>query len=102
MPINQMQLTKKKASVLNSAIDEWLRSKIIDEEQANKLYESYETVAFDWMRLAKYSFWISIICIIISGGAIVADDYLRELLAKLFNAPDRNGPRIVNSRTSGF
>ena len=51
------------------------------------LLKSYEIVRFDWKRLAKYSFWISIICIIIAVGALIADEYLRALIAKLFNAP---------------
>ncbi len=83
-----MRLTKKKAKIVTSAVESWIEEKVLSQEQGQMLLESYEVVGFDWKRLAKYSFWISIICIIISVGAIIADDFLRELLAKLFNAPE--------------
>ena len=83
-----MRLTKKKAKILASAIESWVEEKVVSQDQGKALMESYEVVGFDWKRLAKYSFWVSIICIIISVSAIIADDFLRELLAKLFNAPE--------------
>lgn len=83
-----MRLTKKKAKVVKSTVEAWVEEKIVTQDQGKMLLESYEVVSFDWKRLAKYSFWVSIICIIISVGAIIADDFLRELLAKLFNAPE--------------
>lgn len=83
-----MRVTKKNAKILKSAIESWVEEKVISQDQGEVLSESYEVVGFDWKRLAKYSFWVSIICIIISVGAIIADDFLMELLAKLFNAPE--------------
>ena len=82
-----MRLTKKKAKVVESTIEAWIERKVISQDQGKMLLESYEVVGFDWKRLAKYSFWVSIICIVTSVGAIVTDDYLRALLAKIFNAP---------------
>ena len=83
-----MILTKKKANIIKAAIKTWIDEEVVSQDQGHMLLESYKVVGFDWKRLAKYSFWISIICIIISVGAIVADDFLRELLVKLFNAPE--------------
>lgn len=83
-----MRLTKKKAKIVKSSIEAWIKENIISQEQGKMLLESYEIVGFDWKRLAKYSFWVSIICIIISVGAIVADDLLMEILTKLFEAPE--------------
>lgn len=83
-----MRLAKKKAKIVKSAIEAWIEEKVVSEDQGQMLLESYEVVGFDWKRLAKYSFWVSIICIIISVVAIVTDDFLRELLTKLFNAPE--------------
>jgi hypothetical protein len=83
-----MRLTKKKAKIIKSTIEAWAEENVISRNQSQMLLDSYEVVGFDWKRLAKYSFWISIICIIISVGAIIADDFLRELLAKLFKAPE--------------
>jgi hypothetical protein len=83
-----MKLTKNKAKIVKSIIEAWVEENVISQDQSQVLFESYEVVTFDWKRLAKYSFWISIICIIISVGAIVADDFLRRLLAKLLEAPE--------------
>lgn len=82
-----MRLTKKQAKIVHSTIDAWIEGNVISQDRGKILFESYEVVGFDWKRLARYSFWISIICIIISVGAIVADDYLRALLSKILNAP---------------
>ena len=83
-----MRLTKKKAKVVRSAIEAWIAGDIVSQDQGRRLFESVEVVSFDWKRLAKYSFWISVICIVISVVAIVTDDFIRTLFAKLFNAPD--------------
>jgi hypothetical protein len=80
-----MRLTKKKAKIVKSTIKAWVKENVVSQDQGQMLLESYEVVGFDWKRLAIYSFWISIVCIIISVGAIIADDFLRELLARLFN-----------------
>lgn len=85
---NDMRLTKKKAKILKAVIESWIEENVVSQSQGQMLLESYDVIGFDWKRLAKYSFWISIICIVISVGAILADDFLRELLAKLFNAPE--------------
>ena len=83
-----MRLTKKKAKIVASVVESWVENKILSQEQGHMLLGSYEVVRFDWKRLAKYSFWISIICIIISVAAILADDFLMALLSRLFSAPD--------------
>ncbi len=85
---NNLKLTKNKAKIVKTAIESWVKDKAISKDQGLNLIKSFEVIAFDWKRLAKYSFWISIICIIISVGAIIADDFLRELFQKLFNAPE--------------
>lgn len=82
-----MRLTKKKAKVVQSAIENWVEEQLISQDQGQVLIGSYEVVGFDWKRLAKYSFWIALICIVISVGAIISDKYLRELFARFFHAP---------------
>lgn len=83
-----MRLTKKKAKLVEMVIHHWITENVITREEGNKLLNSYEIVKFDWKRLAKYSFWISLTCIVISIGSIIADEVLIELLAKIFRAPD--------------
>ena len=82
-----MKLTKKKAKALESAVQSWVAENVVSQEEGSRLLKSIEVVSFDWKGLAKNSFLISIICIIISISALVADEALMKLLAKIFNAP---------------
>ncbi|WP_233418865.1 hypothetical protein [Rickettsia tamurae] len=51
------------------------------------LKNDIEILNFDWKKLAGYSFWVSLICIVIAINAILSDRYLRELLEYILNAP---------------
>jgi len=82
-----MKLSKQKAKVLNSAIQNWEKEQLISDEQAEQLRHSYQVVGFDWKLLAVYSFWIAISCFIISIGILLADDYLMDLLAQIIDTP---------------
>lgn len=83
-----MRLTRKKAKLLEAVIREWVGEKTVTSEEGKKLLDSYEIIKFDWKRLAKYSFWISLICIVIAVSSILADKALIQLLNKLFRAQD--------------
>ncbi len=83
-----MRLTRKKAKLVKEVIQHWITENVITHEEGKKLLDSYEVLKFDWKRLAKYSFWISLICIVIAVSSIIADKVLMELLAKIFRAPD--------------
>ena len=83
-----MQVSKKEGKVLDEAITNWLETDVISESESHKLKTSYEVTSFDWKRVAKYSFWLAISCIVISISSALADKWLIELFKKLFNAPD--------------
>ncbi|VAW71639.1 hypothetical protein MNBD_GAMMA10-537, partial [hydrothermal vent metagenome] len=70
-----MKLSKKKARIVKSAISEWAEDKVITQEQSGTLLNSYEITHFDWKRVARYSFWLAIFCIIISVSAALADEW---------------------------
>jgi hypothetical protein len=82
-----MKVNRNQATILSAAIQNWKQAGQIDEKTALSLQSSMEVVAFDWKKFAKYSFWISLICIITSVGAVLADKVLLELLESIFNAP---------------
>ena len=82
-----MKVSRSHASIIRKAIDNWRQDGVIDDKAAAALSSNTEVVKFDWKRLAKYSFWIAIICIVISIGAVLADQALMELLSRIFNAP---------------
>ncbi len=83
-----MKLTKKQAKTVRLAIESWCAGQLISPAQAEQLLASYEQTGFDWKRLARYSFWIAIICIVTAVTAVLADEALMRLLAKLFQVPE--------------
>jgi hypothetical protein len=82
-----LTVNKKSAKILKDGIAHWQEEKLVDDTIAQSLLNNIEVTSFDWKRLAKYSFWISLICLIIAIGAIFADDLLIKWLENFFNAP---------------
>lgn len=83
-----MKLDKKEAGFLNSVINMWEAQAVLTSEEANKLRKNIEILPFDWKRLAMYSFWISILCLMMAVGAVAADQFLMQMLQKIFHAPN--------------
>ena len=69
-----MEVNKKEGKILNEAIKEWERRKLISSEEAERLSRSFTVINFDWGLLAKYSFWIAIVCAVIAFLSLVVDD----------------------------
>ncbi|WP_102046968.1 DUF2157 domain-containing protein [Desulfocurvibacter africanus] len=82
-----MKTNRKHASVVHNALEHWNRAGLLDDTTALALQQDIEVISFDWKRLAKYSFWIALICIVTAIGAALADDVLLALLESLFDAP---------------
>lgn len=76
-----MEVNKKQGKLLNEAITEWQRRKLISEEEAERLTNSFTVINFDWGLLAKYSFWIAIGCAVVAVLALIADDIFLDLIA---------------------
>ncbi len=57
-----MKVSRKEAKVIRSAIREWQQSGLVDESLASRLDQNVEVMLFDWKKLAKYSFWIAVLC----------------------------------------
>jgi hypothetical protein len=93
----KLQLDKQESEFLNEAISHWEKSGLIDVDTSGKLRQSYEIKGFDWMRLAKYSFWIALICGFVAVGSLIIDDAVIEYIKKLYDTPD-----IVISIGSGI
>ncbi|MDR2364684.1 MAG: hypothetical protein LBD68_02355, partial [Zoogloeaceae bacterium] len=68
-----MLLNKKKGEFLRRVIDEWLKEGTIPQETAERLRQSVSIRPFDWEKLAKYSFWIAIFCLLIAVGSALVD-----------------------------
>jgi hypothetical protein len=84
----KLNLDRQESEFLNSTIDHWEKQHLIDAGQADKLRNSYEVKGFDWMRLAKYSFWVALICGVVAVGSIIVDDAVINWIKKLYDTPD--------------
>lgn len=80
-----MQLPKRKARIVLHAVAELEREQVLDTATAARVRASIQPLAFDWRRLARYSFATALVCIVIAVGAALADKWLMDLLAQLFN-----------------
>ncbi|MFW6365769.1 MAG: DUF2157 domain-containing protein [Spirochaetota bacterium] len=83
-----MLLNRKKYRFVHSLIDRWLSDGIITPESASRLKDSVQVSRFDWKRLATYSFWIAGISFAISVSAFLLDEFILELIRKIFSIPD--------------
>ena len=83
-----MEVARKKAKLIEAVILHWIADKTVTEDEGKKLLASYEIVKFDWKRLARYSFWLSLICVVVAVASILIDRALMVLITKIFRAPD--------------
>ena len=89
-----MRLPKKKAKIVLDAVTSLQAEQVISSDTAEVIRAHVEPITFDWRRLARYSFIVSICCIVISVLAAVFDrvfirwfDRVLPYLTRLFNAP---------------
>ncbi|MGI9276964.1 MAG: hypothetical protein ACR2PT_19225 [Endozoicomonas sp.] len=82
-----MKVTRKEQRFLRKVLADWHRQGLLDSDRQEVLSQSLEQKAFDWQRLARYSFWSALACILISMGAVVMDARLLEIIRELFNSP---------------
>jgi len=80
-------LGKKQHRIVVEAIERWRHSGLVDEQTAARLSDSITVAPFDWQRAARYAFIISIVCLVIAVGAMLADRALMRLLMRIFSAP---------------
>ena len=95
--MSKLNLDKQESEFLNKAVTYWEKEHFIDAELAEKLRNSFEVKGFDWMRLAKYSFWIALVCGAIAVGSLIINDTFINWLKNLYYTPD-----IVISMVSGM
>ena len=79
-------LSKKQGKFIKEVIDQWNTDEVIDDSTMQKLEDTIEIRSFDWKKLAEYSFWIAMVCVVIAFGAMFADKLLIDLVEKLFSS----------------
>jgi len=81
-----MKLSNRQGKFLQRVIKQWQSEGTLNEQEAERLNNSFTIQSFDWKKLAKYSFWIAIVCGLISVCAAVADDYIIHLIESIFES----------------
>ncbi|HVV56144.1 MAG TPA: hypothetical protein VHC47_12495 [Mucilaginibacter sp.] len=84
----KLNLDKQESDFLDRVIGNWEKNGLLNDGQAEKLRGSYEVKGFDWMRLAKYSFWIALACGAVSFTFLIVNDTIINWLKKLYYTPD--------------
>ena len=82
-----MIFNQSQGKFLHKVIDQWADENTIPPETADLLRQSFSIRPFDWKKLAKYSFWIALICFVIAVASVLADRALLDLLALFFDMP---------------
>lgn len=83
-----MKVSKKTADILFHAIDEWKKEKSISDSEAENLKRNIDIVPINWKKIASYALYLAIGCIVFSIGAVIADQWLIDLLVRFFSSSD--------------
>ena len=76
-----MIVTKSKAQTIKQAIKFWQGEGLLDEAKAGQLDKSIEVATFDWKRMARYSFIISVTCFVVAAVSLTNLPLFAFLLA---------------------
>lgn len=82
------KIDRDHSEFLDEMLDYWQSEKLLTDAEAQKLKDSYEPKAFDWRRLAQYSFWIAMGCGVVALSALLVDKSLLDYLKNLYNTPN--------------
>lgn len=81
-----MKVTKSCAKTIHSALTHWNKEGMLNDEIKASLENDIQIPSFDWERSAKYSFWVALICIVISISSLLLDKALLRLLEAILNS----------------
>ncbi|PTQ95551.1 putative membrane protein DUF2157 [Mucilaginibacter yixingensis] len=98
----KLNLDKQESEFLTKVIAEWEKNDLLSTGKADELRNSYETKGFDWMRLAKYSFWIALVCGVVAFGSLLYNQAIINWLRQLYNTPDVVIAAIAGLLATGF
>jgi len=84
----KLNIDRSESEFLNKTIAHWQKEGILSDDAAEKLRGTYNVKGFDWMRLAKYSFWIALICGGASFAFLIVNDAVVRWLRHLYYTPD--------------
>ena len=86
--MTKLKVDKHENDFLNETITHWEKGGLLNADKAAELRSTLEVKGFDWMRLAKYSFWVALICGVVAVGSLIVDDAVINWLKSLYDTPD--------------
>jgi hypothetical protein len=93
----KLDLDKQESEFLTKTIAQWEQEGLLNADTAENLRNSIAVKGFDWMRLAKYSFWIALFCGVVAFGSLIINDSIVRWIKSLYYTPD-----VVISIVSGI
>lgn len=86
--MKKLDISKQEKETLDDAIAHWRHQGLIDNHLATQLADSYEVKGFDWKRLAQYSFWIALSCLVLAFLSLFVDEMVLRWIKRLYDTPD--------------
>ena len=84
----RITLSSSQSKLVQSLLQEWTDHKLLTAQQQEKLLGSIETQdPFDWQRLAKYTWRLSIICLVIAMFSLLTDRLFQKIIEKILALP---------------
>lgn len=81
-----MKLSPKNAKCVTQAVHEWQEKNLVSDKVAHQLLSTVEITPFDWRRLARLAFLVSVFCFVIAVSSILLDKQIMALISAYFNA----------------
>ena len=82
-----IHIGKKDHRFLLNLFSRLVESGTLTKDESDHILSAVSPTPFDWRRLARYSLWAAVISWVIAISAIFSDDWLLQLISRIFTAP---------------
>ncbi|WP_051292970.1 DUF2157 domain-containing protein [Olivibacter sitiensis] len=84
----KLHIDRQEEETISNALSYWEQEGLIDGQTAEKLRDSYEVKGFDWRRLAQYSFWVALSCVVLAFLSLFIDKEILAVFERLYDTPN--------------
>ena len=78
-----LAVSQSEAATIDKALTHWVSQGLVTEVQQIKLHNALLVEKRDWNRLAKYAFWLAVVCTLIAFASILSLDSVADILVQL-------------------
>lgn len=82
-----LKLGARHAEVIKSAINHWVESGSISQDQASLLNDTIVVQSFDWKKFTKYALRLAVICLVVAVTSVVFEDGFLKIYRRLVALP---------------